>query len=135
MELSPSSPSTSSSPSHSTFGDPRAFLKALIRRFFPLFPDGNSAIYRNPVYHQVVFATLMVITSLRILYLIHSDTSDDIPPVVKKRIGKIYQTGLLTFLAGFAIWNLDNIYCSTLTAWKTAIGWPVAFLLEGTDGF
>lgn len=46
-------------------------------------------------------------------------------------MGKMYQTGLLTFLAGFAIWNVDNIYCSTLTEWKKAIGWPTAFLLEG----
>jgi dihydroceramidase len=59
------------------------------------------------------------------LYLIHSDISKDVPPVVKKRMGKIYQTGLLTFLAGFAIWNVDNIYCSTLTEWKKAVGWPL----------
>jgi dihydroceramidase len=73
----------------------------------------------------------MVSIALRILYLIHSDVSKDVPPVAKKRMGKIYQTGLLTFLAGFALWNVDNIYCSTLTEWKKAVGWPTAFLLEG----
>jgi len=45
----------------------------------------------------------------------------------------MYQTGFITFLAGFAIWNVDNIYCSTLTEWKKAVGWPTAFLLEGTN--
>lgn len=44
------------------------------------------------------------------MYLIHSDISKDVPPTVKKRIGKMYRTGFITFLAGFAIWNVDNIY-------------------------
>ena len=69
------------------------------------------------------------------MYLIHSDISKNVPPAVKKRIGKMYQTGSITFLAGFAIWNVDNIYCSTLTEWKKAVGWPAAFLLEGASGF
>lgn len=73
----------------------------------------------------------MVSAALRTMYLIHSDIMKNVPPVVKKRIGKIYQTGFLIFLAGFAIWNVDNIYCNTLTEWKKAIGWPTAFLLEG----
>ncbi|KAF9644660.1 alkaline phytoceramidase, partial [Thelephora ganbajun] len=98
--------------------------------FNTLFPI-SYAIYRNPIYHQTVFATLMACIVLRTLYLIHSDISKNVPPVAKKRMGKIYQTGLLTFLTGFAIWNLDNIYCNTLTEWKNAIGWPIAFLLEG----
>jgi len=76
----------------------------------------------------------MVFLVSRTVYLIHSDISKNVPPVAKKRMGKIYQAGLLTFLAGFAIWNLDNIYCNTLTEWKQAVGWPAAFLLEGVNG-
>lgn len=90
-------------------------------------------MYRNPVYHQVVFATLMVCTFIRTIYLLRSDISKDVPPAVKEKMGKMYQTGLLTFLVGFAIWNVDNIYCSTLTEWKMTVGWPIAFLLEGTS--
>lgn len=37
------------------------------------------------------------------------------------------------FAFGFFVWNLDNIFCTTLTSWKQAIGWPVAFLLEGAS--
>lgn len=75
----------------------------------------------------------MICSTLRTLYLLRSDISKDVPPVVKAKIGKMYQTGLLTFLVGFAIWNVDNIYCSTLTEWKKAVGWPIAFLLEGAN--
>jgi len=77
----------------------------------------------------------MVIIAIRILYLNRSDLSKSVPHAARKKMGKIYQTGLVTFLAGFAIWNLDNIYCSTLTEWKNAVGWPTAFLLEGSGGF
>jgi len=77
----------------------------------------------------------MISVALRTVYLIHSDISKNVPPTVKKRIGKIYQTGFITFLAGFAIWNVDNTYYSTSTEWKKAVGWPTAFLLEGTSSF
>ena len=85
------------------------------------------------MYHQAVFATLMVCTAFRTVYLMRSDISKNVPPAAKKKMGEMYRTGLLTFLAGFAIWNLDNVYCSTLTKWKHTVGWPVAFLLEGAS--
>lgn len=98
--------------------------------FNMLFPV-SYAIYRNPVYHQVVFATIMVCAVARTSYLLRSDISKHVPSAAKKKMARMYQIGLLTFLAGFAIWNVDNIFCNTLTEWKRAIGWPVAFLLEG----
>lgn len=35
------------------------------------------------------------------------------------------------FSLAFIIWNLDNVFCGTLTQWKRKAGWPLAFLLEG----
>ena len=40
-------------------------------------------------------------------------------------------SGLSIFLGGFAIWNLDNEYCSTLRIWRREIGLPWGILLEG----
>jgi dihydroceramidase len=54
-----------------------------------------------------------------------------IPLEVTATVVKIYYFGLGTFLAGFLVWNLDNVFCDNLTTWKSAIGWPIAFLLEG----
>ena len=91
-----------------------------------------SYLYRNPVYHQVVFATLMIIVGYRTAYLLYwSPRSPQIPDEKKKVITRIYLTGVLQFLFGFFVWNLDNIFCGTLTRWKFNIGWPLAFLLEG----
>jgi dihydroceramidase len=39
--------------------------------------------------------------------------------------------GLTVFLGGFAVWNLDNIYCSTLRRWRYDVGLPWGILLEG----
>ncbi|KAF2761599.1 alkaline phytoceramidase [Pseudovirgaria hyperparasitica] len=39
--------------------------------------------------------------------------------------------GLFIFLLGFAIWNLDNEFCSTIRSWRHEIGLPWGILLEG----
>lgn len=39
--------------------------------------------------------------------------------------------GLTTFLGGFLIWNLDNLYCSTIRPWRHNLGLPWAVVLEG----
>jgi hypothetical protein len=96
----------------------------------------HSAIYRNPVYHQVVFASLMLTTTIRTVYLIRvAGPAKHIPTSVTSTIVKIYWSGLGIFLTGFLVWNLDNIFCELLTTWKSSIGWPIAFLLEGGPCF
>jgi dihydroceramidase len=40
-------------------------------------------------------------------------------------------TGLSVFLGGFAIWQLDNVYCSNLRQWRRHIGLPWGIVLEG----
>ena len=39
--------------------------------------------------------------------------------------------GLAIFLGGFAIWGLDNAYCSKLRKWRRALGLPWGVILEG----
>lgn len=91
-----------------------------------------SAVYRNPIYHQVIFAMLVLTTAIRIHHLLRrSDASRRIPQEVKAEIGNTFATGTGLFVFGFFIWNLDNIFCAAITRQKVAIGWPVAFLLEG----
>ena len=89
-------------------------------------------VYRNPVYHQIVFASLVIVTALRITYILRlSDVSHCIPAKAKKTITHFFSAGAAMFILGFLIWNVDNIFCHTLTMWKLNIGWPLAFLLEG----
>lgn len=39
--------------------------------------------------------------------------------------------GLTIFLGGFAVWTLDNKYCSKFLHWRRSIGLPWGILLEG----
>jgi Ceramidase len=93
-----------------------------------------SLMYRNPVYHQCVFATLMISTVVREAYLLRwSEASKTIPDKKKSTIIQVLRTGAFGFIFGFIIWNLDNIFCDSLTRVKLAVGWPIAFLLEGKN--
>jgi dihydroceramidase len=106
-------------------------LVAALLGFNVLF-TWSYIIYRNPLYHQVVFAILMLSTAARVYYLLRlSDASKQIPDPVRLLISALFVRGLGLFALGFFIWNLDNIFCTTLTRQKVAIGWPIAFLLEG----
>jgi len=39
--------------------------------------------------------------------------------------------GLTTFLGGFLLWILDNVFCAEVIRWRRHIGLPLAILLEG----
>lgn len=52
----------------------------------------------------------------------------------KKIIIEMWQMvgfGLSVFLGGFAIWGLDQKFCSNLRSWRHAIGLPWGIFLEG----
>jgi hypothetical protein len=94
--------------------------------------QSSSYIYRNPIYHQVVFAIMLIACTIRGSFLLHwSDRSSQMPPKLKVELRRLMTTGSTMFLSGWVIWNLDNELCEGLTRYKIAIGWPLAFLLEG----
>lgn len=92
-------------------------------------------VNRNPVYHQAIFASLVIGTAMRITYILkYTDAAQRIPEQKKATIANFFTTGAVLFAVGFGVWNLDNVFCTQLTEWKVALGWPLAFLLEGTYG-
>ncbi|KAI0094435.1 alkaline phytoceramidase [Irpex rosettiformis] len=98
----------------------------------------SYAVYRNPIYHQAVFASIMFTTAFRTYHILSSSdpvsrtaAKYHIPLHCKKTVASLFLTGAFTFAFGFFVWNLDNIFCGTVTRWKHGLGWPVAFLLEG----
>ncbi|KAI0297571.1 ceramidase [Multifurca ochricompacta] len=116
------------------FGLKSTYSKLLIMAtvIFDISFTASYLMYRNPVYHQCVFATLMVITLLRSVYLLlWSEASRTIPDKRKTAIIEVLRTGAFSFLIGFLIWNLDNIFCVSWTRVKEAVGWPTAFFMEG----
>lgn len=84
------------------------------------------------MFHQVVFAAIMLTNVYRTVYVLRTPPyAQLISPQDKQTITRLFGSGAATFLAGFLVWNLDNIFCSDITGWKHQLGWPGAFLLEG----
>ncbi|KAF8481693.1 ceramidase [Russula ochroleuca] len=116
------------------FGFKSTYSKFLVAAtiLFDIVFTASYFVYRDPVYHQSVFAALMLATLSREAYLLKwSEASRTIPDKKKATIVEVLRTGFLFFLFGFFIWNLDNIFCNSWTRIKQAVGWPTAFFMEG----
>lgn len=113
---------------------------------------------QDPSFHQNAYAILTAIVLIRSMYVMevnlrpslrakygYVDATGRTPNQVAKerRINAtrdretlrqmwwMIGMGLSIFLGGFAIWNLDNEYCSTIRRWRREIGLPWGILLEG----
>ncbi|VDC05795.1 unnamed protein product [Peniophora sp. CBMAI 1063] len=94
--------------------------------------DDRNPVHRNPVYHQIVFGAGLVVCTIRVTYLMKlSHTASTLPRSMNTSTTRLFLAGVGLFVTGFFIWNLDNIFCDTITRWKKSMGWPAAFLLEG----
>ncbi|KAF7337511.1 hypothetical protein MSAN_02224100 [Mycena sanguinolenta] len=115
-----------------TFTSLRTRLLTVVAVVFNILFTWTYYINRNPVYHQVVFGTLLLSIAFRIYYLLTwSKVGKRVPAEKRSTIGTLFGSGVAQFVFAFLLWNLDNIFCDTLTRWKVSIGWPLAFLLEG----
>ena len=116
---------------------------------------------QDPVFHQNVYAALTVFIVFRSIYCMEMSLrpffrksreedrlerkSQNIPVKTKKEQGfdnkrdtrilkemwTLVACGLAIFLGGFAIWGIDNVYCSNLRRYRRQIGMPWGFFLEG----
>ncbi|KAF2740007.1 alkaline ceramidase-like protein [Polyplosphaeria fusca] len=107
---------------------------------------------QDPTFHQTAYAVLTVIVVFRSIYVMEVNIrpkfrskkrqAQNPHPISGQREDvrdkDILQTmwtmiacGLSIFLGGFAIWQLDNVYCSTLIRWRREIGLPWGIILEG----
>lgn len=80
------------------------------------------------ILHVVLFFGMSITVARRIRQIIGLR--------IKEQIQRDKLRSLVTFatassLLAFVIWNVDNLFCPTLTRWKHQIGWPWAILLEG----
>ncbi|KAF7347570.1 hypothetical protein MVEN_01513500 [Mycena venus] len=114
------------------FKSPRTRLLTVAAVVFNTLFTWSYYINRNPVYHQVVFGGLLFSIAFRIYYLLTlSPVGQRVPKDKRRVIATLFGSGVAQFTFAFVLWNLDNIFCDTLTRWKVNVGWPLAFLLEG----
>ncbi|WVR06243.1 hypothetical protein IAU60_003273 [Kwoniella sp. DSM 27419] len=81
----------------------------------------------NPVYHQVAFAIIILTTTARTAQLAARLPAGH---PVRGKIGRTMARGVVTFALGFAIWNIDNVFCDRLRVIRGFIG-PLGVFTEG----
>ena len=115
---------------------------------------------QDPVFHQRVYALLTSIIVFREMYVMESTLrprlkdneatykvmhkrsmsteeqqesrgEDQRDHEILRRMWVLITIGLSTFLGGFVLWTLDNVYCSQLKSWRREVGLPWGILLEG----
>lgn len=117
-----------------------AFLVGLGLFSLALFITAYYHLSKNPVFHQVAFASTTAATVFRGMYIMEAQ----LRPAIRKRsqdtaradklmkqMWMLAATGISAFLIGFGIWNLDNIYCHHLRRMRDYIMLPWAIVLEG----
>lgn len=136
------------------------FVVGLFLILLMAFITGYYHYIKDPAFHQNAFALLTAVVVFRSMYTMeinlrpsrrkgrehkhgqngHTISASEAAEQARKdaRDEKIVNTmwimiayGLSTFLGGFAIWALDNKYCSTIRAWRAQVGLPWGILLEG----
>jgi dihydroceramidase len=124
------------------------------------FITGYYHYLQDPKFHQNMYALLTAVVLFRSVYVMEVNIRPSLraKETVVKEVNanghangidrsKIFEDardvgilrtmwlmiawGLGIFLGGFALWNVDNIYCSTLRNWRREIGLPWGILLEG----
>lgn len=112
---------------------------------------------QDPAFHQNAYAILTVVVLVRAVYVMEVNIrpklrskereaanprphngvkkvkdGEDVRDLEALRVmWNMIAFGLSIFLGGFAIWHLDNVYCSYLIKWRREIGMPWGFVLEG----
>ncbi|KAH3680649.1 hypothetical protein WICMUC_000206 [Wickerhamomyces mucosus] len=83
--------------------------------------------FKDPTIHQVTYALLNVFIIIKSLSLTYSQIND---LTIRKKLIKLMKLGIIIFLIGYILWNLDVHLCSNWISIRRFIGMPYGFLLE-----
>jgi dihydroceramidase len=93
---------------------------------------------KDPVFHQVAYGLLTLSSTIRGFYVTEVDVKSAlrkrVPAEVDQRMHQIRTlavSGIVMFLVGFFIWNMDNIFCHHLVHARNQIQLPWSVVLEG----
>ncbi|KAJ1970792.1 alkaline ceramidase ydc1, partial [Dimargaris xerosporica] len=95
-----------------------------------------TAIYlynRNPVFHQVSYGLEVAVIVFRNAYLLSQIPATTVSrggQSVKTALKRLYFQAAATFLFGFFLWNIDNIYCAQLRHLRSLLAVPLDAVLQ-----
>ncbi|CAH7670845.1 ceramidase [Phakopsora pachyrhizi] len=88
--------------------------------------------YPNPVFHQVSYAFIQLLSTIRVAITLRNMPQLTIQDQRNRKDAmkcEFIGTGL--FLTGFLIWNIDNLFCDKISQLKEYLGSPLSFIIEG----
>lgn len=81
------------------------------------------------IYHATAFAAIMVLLTLRVIYLFHW-LKPELPEAKRFRWRARRRKALLLLIVGYVLWNVDLEYCTELRNLRESVGLPWAWLFE-----
>ena len=99
-------------------GKPTTFTLKLGCTFIPLFITVTYLLFPNPIYHQAAYAAIVLFTTWKQYTL-----GKTLPrqSSLEKDALYILKSGVVFVVAAFTIWNLDNLFCEGITAWRAGV--------------
>lgn len=79
-----------------------SFLYATYIRF------SHSLLGLSPTLHQIGFGLLVTASTGRVLYLLHLSSRLPAKSPARKGGVRLFESGVASFLLGFAVWNVDK---------------------------
>jgi len=67
----------------------------------------------DPLLFQTMYGVVVVVLVVQAMYIFTLQCN--------KQVFKLYMTGLVLYLTGFILWNIENHHCSTLTRWRCSL--------------
>jgi dihydroceramidase len=122
---------------------PFRFLAGTFLVALAIFITVYYHLTQDPVFHQTAYALLTIGVLVHSMWVMEHTLRPQLSghgrlprmPDDGRRLLRdmwfLVSFGITVFLAGFVIWNLDNIYCDSIRRWRRGIGLPWAILLEG----
>ncbi|KAJ3076376.1 Alkaline ceramidase 3 [Podochytrium sp. JEL0797] len=79
----------------------------------------------NPIFHELCYALLIAI-----IILLPPFQFRHFKPSKRHTMWNLYWFGIVSFLGGFVLWNIDNTCCEFLRAFRQTVGYPLRVFFE-----
>lgn len=99
-------------------GGPTTLTLKLGCAFVPVFVTVTYLLFPDPVYHQAAYGVITFCTAWKQYTL--GKTLPRQSSLYKDAV-YLLKSGLVLDFTAFAIWNLDNLFCDGITAWRARV--------------
>ncbi|KAF2497727.1 hypothetical protein BU16DRAFT_525336 [Lophium mytilinum] len=86
----------------------------------------NFITSKNTFLHQISFVSMLAFVTVLLMVRVERVRANKL----KQRLRRLYMTGILLFLVGYALWQLDFHTCASMRELRHRIGMPMSWVFE-----